>query len=261
METVEGGYRFYFMNGDAKTYIQIYKNDGGKIRLQAVTEPTTVFTYSEDAKTYVVEIDGKNYYMGTYNTYNTISASEVKYITGDNAANVGVSQFVAGLYNLTLKEVAPVAVEAPVAGEAYKLTLFQTKLGQQLYFTGKVTSAEYLDLSDKLSKAVDVMVETVEGGYRFYFMDGDAKTYIQIYKNAAGKIRLQAVTEPTAVFTYSEDAKAFVTTIDGKDYYMGTYNTYNTISASEVKYITGDNAANVGVSQFVAYFATVEFVK
>ena len=59
---------------DAKTYIQIYKNAGGKIRLQAVTEPTAVFTYSEDAKTYVVEIDGKNYCIDGQMTMKVLKA-------------------------------------------------------------------------------------------------------------------------------------------------------------------------------------------
>jgi len=52
-----------------------------------------------------------------------------------------------------------------------------------------------------------------------------------------------------------------VATIDSKVYYTGTYNTYDTLSASETKYITGSNAANVGVSQFVACFAEIVFVE
>ena len=267
MEAVDGtagAVRFYFMNDTTKTYIQIYKNSGGKIRLQLVTEPTMYFTYDETAKTYVTTIEDKVYYMGTYSNYNTISASETKYITGDNASKVGVSQFVADFFNLAVKEVAPVAAETVEAGKGYKLTLAQNTLGQQLYFTGKVNSSEYLETSEKISKAVDVFMEAVDGtagAVRFYFMDGTAKTYIQIYKNSGGKIRLQLVTEPTMYFTYDETAKTYVATIEDKVYYMGTYNNYNTISASETKYITGDNASKVGVSQFVAYFATIEFVK
>ena len=42
------------------------------------------------------------------------------------------------------------------------------------------------------------------------------------------------------------------------DYYLGTYKTFETISASKTTYITGDNAANVGVSQFVARLVTLE---
>ena len=118
-------------------------------------------------------------------------------------------------------------------------------------------------MSDKISKAVDVYMEVVDataGTVRFYFMDGETKTYIQIYKNGSNKIRMQVVTEPTMTFTYDTDAKTYVTTIDEKIYYMGTYGTYNTISASETWRITGENADDVGVSQFVAYFATIEIV-
>ena len=149
------------------------------------------------------------------------------------------------------------------AGKGYKLALYQASLKQYLYFTGAVTSAEYLELSEKADKAVDVYMEVVDataGTVRFYFMDGETKTYIQIYKNGSNKIRMQVVTEPTMTFTYDTDAKTYVTTIDEKIYYMGTYGTYNTISASETWRITGENADDVGVSQFVAYFATIEIV-
>ena len=62
-------------------------------------------------------------------------------------------------------------------------------------------------------------------------------------------------------YTFDENAKVYVATIDSKVYYTGTYNTYDTFSASETKYITGDNAANVGVSQFVACFAKLVFLE
>ena len=48
--------------------------------------------------------------------------------------------------------------------------------------------------------------------------------------------------------------------VDGKDYYLGTYNTFNTISASEVSFITGDNLGKIGVSQFVALCTIKELI-
>ncbi len=45
--------------------------------------------------------------------------------------------------------------------------------------------------------------------------------------------------------------------MEGTDYYLGTYNTFNTVSASKLSYIT---AENTGVSQFPAGVATIEIV-
>ena len=59
-------------------------------------------------------------------------------------------------------------------------------------------------------------------------------------------------------YTFNAEANTYVTNIDGTDYYIGTYGTYDTFSASGVSFITGGNAANVGVSQFVAYFKEEE---
>jgi hypothetical protein len=44
--------------------------------------------------------------------------------------------------------------------------------------------------------------------------------------------------------------------VAGAPRYLGTYNTYNTMSASDIKYIAGDNLAKIGVSQFPAGFGT-----
>ena len=53
------------------------------------------YTFDEETQLYVAELGSNKYYNGTYNTYATISASSTWYITGSNAANVGVTQFVA----------------------------------------------------------------------------------------------------------------------------------------------------------------------
>ncbi len=255
MEEVEGGVRFYFMNGEEKTYLDIHEYQEGKAGVRLTTEPSAVFTYSEDAKTYVANVAGSDRYLGTYNTYNTISASATSYITGDKAANVGVSQFVLGFYTVP---VSTTVVEAPTAGVAYKFALRQENLGKDLYFSGEM-SGNYFATTENAVAAVDVYLEEVEGGVRFYFMNGEEKTYLDIHEYQEGKAGVRLTTEPSAVFTYSEDAKTYVANVAGSDRYLGTYNTYNTISASATSYITGDKAANVGVSQFVAGFRTVNF--
>ena len=261
----EGAVRMYFELGGEKQYIEIYKNASNKIRHQIVTEPTMYYTFDETAKVYVATIDSKVYYTGTYNTFDTFSASETKYITGSNAANVGVSQFVAGFGTVVVKEIALAATEHPAMNTPYMYVLAQAKLGKILYFAGTVSSSGYLETTDDMDKAVDVILEdassVAEGAVRMYFMLDGEKQYIEIYKNSSNKIRHRIVTEPTMYYTFDENAKVYVATIDSKVYYTGTYNTFDTFSASETKYITGDNAANVGVSQFVACFAELVFLE
>ncbi|MBQ0125310.1 MAG: hypothetical protein KBS59_03180, partial [Clostridiales bacterium] len=188
-------------------------------------------------------------------TYNTISASSISYITGDNASKVGISQFPAHLCTIA---VPTKVAETPKTGVAYKFSLEQVNRGETLFFTGRM-SGNYLATSQSVSEAVNVFVEEVEGGYRFYFLDGETKNYVEIYEYTAGKAGVHITTEPTTVFTWNDEAKTFFAHVADDDRYLGTYSTYNTISASSISYITGDNASKVGISQFPAHLAIIGF--
>ncbi len=273
MEKAEGGVRFYYMDGETKTYIEIKLNDAGKPRPKLSTEPSVVYTYDEETGIYVVEIDGSKYYYGTYGTWDTISTSSTYYITGDNAANAGVTQYIAqfGIYNgeaekpeepetpdvpeVPALEVTPVVHKELKAGTAYKFFLEQKNVNKVLYFNGEL-AGEYLATTENAAEGVDVFLEEVEGGVRFYYMDGEAKTYIEIYKRDDGKVRPKLSTEPTAVYIFDEESQLYVVELGDRLYYYGTYNTFETFSASGTSYITGSNAANVGVTQFVGQFGT-----
>ena len=241
-------------------FIEVYENEADKVRIALVDAATGVWKWNTEAKLFTYTLancktDNNNgeYYLGTYNTFNTISASKTSYITGDKAQNVGVSQFPAYLSTVTVKELVSKVMDTPVADKAFKLALTQVNLGKTLYFSGEMNN-NYFATTDKLSKAVDVYAEVVEGGYKLYFLDGETKKYIDIYEYQEGKVsvRIADAATASAVYTWNTDLKIFIATVAGADYYLGTYNTYNTISASKTSYITGDKAQNVGVSQFIA---------
>ncbi len=257
VEAVEGGYRLYFFAGETKTYIDIYEYNTGKAGIRLTTEPTAVYTWNADLHIFIANVAGEDRYLGTYNTYNTISASATSYITGDNAAKIGVSQFPAYLYKVEIKKSAITEVTTDTA---FKFGLVQGNLEKTLFFTGAM-SGNYLATTESLSKAVDVYAEAVEGGYRLYFFAGEAKTYIDIYEYNTGKAGIRLTAEPTAVYTWNADLHIFIANVAGEDRYLGTYNTYNTISASATSYITGDNVAKIGVSQFPAYLYTIEYAR
>ncbi len=160
-------------------------------------------------------------------------------------------------------------VKNPEIGVAYKFYLVQNKLeGKTLYFSGSM-SGNFLATTDAPGLGVDVYLEAAEteGTYRLYFYDAaneNAKTYIEVYEYEKkdpgyGKARIRLVTEvPTNVYTLNADLGLLVYTADADNsYYMGTYNTYNTISASNLSYISGDKASVIGTSQFITQFATV----
>ena len=253
LEAVEGGYRIYFMEGEAKKYIDIYEYSAGKVGVTITDKPTCTFTRNAELGIWVANVAGADYYLGTYKTYNTISASKTSYITAENK---GVSQFPCDMVTLSLARVAPIAVEAPAADTAYKFTMHQGKLGQDLYFAGYM-DGNYLATTDKISKATDVYVEAVEGGFRFYFMEGEAKKYIDVYEYSAGKVGVTITDKPTCVFNRNAAIGNWVATVAGADYYLGTYKTYTTISSSKTSYITAENN---GIEQFPCVIASIEVV-
>ena len=240
---VDGGYTLKV----GSKYIEVYKNSSNKYRVTLVDAATGKWTWNDDAKLFVYNVDGTDYFLGTYNNFNTISASAVSYISGDNAGNIGKTQFVAVMYNFELAEVEWQPIESAVAG-TYKLGLYQVTLGKMLYFAGEINSSEYLTTTEKFSKAADVVVAAVDGGYTLKV----GSKYIEVYKNSSNKYRVTLVDAATGKWTWNDDAKLFVYNVDGTDYFLGTYNNFNTISASAVSYISGDNAGNIGKTQFVA---------
>ena len=86
------GYSFYTMVDGAKKYINITKNDGGKIAVFYQDTALSIYTYHSDINAWVTNVEGEadQYYLGTYSTYDTVSGSKTSYI---NAENTGVSQF------------------------------------------------------------------------------------------------------------------------------------------------------------------------
>ena len=236
------------MDGETKTYIDL--TDAGKATL--VTEnPVAVFNYVAETNIWAAKIGETDYYLGTYNDFNTIGASKTSYI---NAENTGVSQFPANFASVSVAPVAPSDVTTPEAETAYKFYL-TAKDGKNYYFNG-LKSGNYLQTTTDIHQGVNVFVEAVLNGetvtgYRFYFMDGETKTYIDL--TDAGKATL--VTEnPVAVFNYVAETNIWAAKIGETDYYLGTYNDFNTIGASKTSYI---NAENTGVSQFPALIATI----
>lgn len=155
------------------------------------------------------------------------------------------------VFKVAVKKLATMpALETP-----FVFAVDQNKVDKTLYFAGSM-SGNFLATTEDMDLATEVKIEAVDGGYRIYFMDGETKKYIDIYEYSSGKVGVRLTTEPTAVFTFDNELGIFTATVIEKIWYLGTYNTFTTLSASETYRISGDNASAVGASQFVCYFTT-----
>ncbi len=132
------------------------------------------------------------------------------------------------------------------AGKAYKLALVQGNLeNKTLYFAGSAreNQAWYMNTTENAAEGVDVYVEEVDGGFRLYFTKDGAKSYLDMYKNDT-HYNLRITNEPTAVYTWNAEHCTLVASVEGTDCYIGTYNTYNTMSCSRLEKIGGSFPAH-----------------
>lgn len=142
------------------------------------------------------------------------------------------------------------------ADTAYKFFIAQVNLKQYLYVTA-TGDGQYISTTTDATAAPDFFAEVVDGGYKFYTkVDGATK-----YLNAAVEKRegeenkydrkLTFTDTTDSVWYYKANTNAWYVKVDGAEYVLGNYNTYNTLSLSESRHLT---EANTGKDQFPAGF-------
>lgn len=130
-------------------------------------------------------------------------------------------------------------VTNPVVGASYYLGCEQLMIAQNIYFTGKTTNkAYYLETTDNKEEAVIVTVVERDGGYLLSFKDenGNIK-YLDIVLSG-NYYNVNIVDEPVGTFRYDYEFNTFVKNIDGVECFIGTYNTYITLSANKYKFMS-----------------------
>jgi hypothetical protein len=136
-------------------------------------------------------------------------------------------------------------VENPEAGKAYKFGMVQAKAGKTVYLIGGMDGF-YMATSEDVTKAIDVYLETTEGGYYLYVMVDGAKQYINMVVTTGndGKTHVNAAYEATAstVYTWDAEHKTVVSNVTVGDKterdWHGTRNdkTYTTMGPCAVSY-------------------------
>ncbi len=141
-------------------------------------------------------------------------------------------------------------VSEPVEDVPYKFGMVQVNNGHTVYLDGGIDQDRYLTTTEDKSAAVDIYVMPEGDGFLIYFEEAGACNCITLEMNSAGKVAL-TYSDVGTVWQYDASISAWYAELDGTVYYMGSYNSYDTISASKIDYI---NAENAGISQFPAGF-------
>ncbi len=333
LTAVEGGYTIQL--GGKYFEIEIsgsYKN----VKLRDTATEGFAWTWNADNKTFQTTIDEMTLYVGTYNTYNTVSASTIDKIgtsfparlvsevqtqtaqdlldgivasiptsatedfaldfkasyelkEGSNgleldgltakvtqtAADQTATLIVTVTYGkdadgnaivATTEVVITIPAEktvvetpAPATGE-YVITLYQAKAEKTYYATSTIDKGAFKSTED-VADAARFVVTAVEGGYT---ITTDGK-YVELVLSGT-YTNLALVDEATSVWVWNENLGVLTYTFNNKVYYIGTYSTQNsdgswynrsTFSVSETYRISGDNAVNVGVTQFPATLVSI----
>ena len=172
-------------------------------------------------------------------------------------------------YELALKlPVYQKAVEAVTVLEEntpYKVHIAQMNLAKHLFAIATVSTSSssgesFIKMTTTLADSVDFYAEIVDGGYKFYIKDGDAKKYVtasvtETVKDEQTKYVkcINFADESDTIFKYNDTLGIWYTTTIYGDYVLGNYGTYETVSMSQAKYFTADS---IGNTQYVAKFIT-----
>lgn len=142
-------------------------------------------------------------------------------------------------------------ITAPTEG-TYKLFLYQANLKKNLYFAGSM-SGNFFATTNRAAKGADVVLAKSGEGYTMAVKGKFIELELNSKKTGAAVVLSD---KSSGTWAWNEELKLFTWTLTAGTFYLGTYNTFNTISASKVDYITGDNSSKIGVSQFPAYLCT-----
>ncbi|MBP5224974.1 MAG: hypothetical protein J6Z38_05265, partial [Lachnospiraceae bacterium] len=225
LEETNGGYFLYFTESTGvKKYVTLTANGKDKsghqkAKISLTAEGSTVFTIDNTYKTLFASIEGSPMYLGTYNEYNTFSASEVSFLTAEGAYDV--SQFPAQFLvsdgsgqGGEGEETDELTFVQPEPEKAYKLVVDQKTAGKVLYFNGTTGDKDYwLATTENIAEAVDVYVESVDGGLNLYFFDANSnKQYITIAMQD-GTARAGITEVAVNPYTYDEAFQTLIATI------------------------------------------------
>lgn len=230
LEAAEGGYYVYSTINGVKTYITAVIS-GTHINFTYSTAPNVAWVLNAEFSTITCTVDGKEVFIGTRGTYNTFGGYAIDQIA---------SAFPAHFYK---EEIALPYATSPEVGVAYKLGIDQIGLGQVLYATGAM-AGYYGATTQNQAEAIDVYLETAEGGYYVTTTIEGAKKYICAVVSG-NYINFKYEDAPNAAWVFNTEFNTITCTVDGKEVFIGTRGTYNTFGGYSVDELANDYPARL----------------
>ena len=232
----------YDVQAAAEVIKGMYKEDLGltpkdftvvpQVKVGTVTYPVTwtvdtdkvTVEVSEDGKTVTINVPEKSEEDFTYNLTATITAGD------------GTTASVKFELNVAKYDVAGL-VENPQVDTPYTFGMVQGNLENKIFYLKGGMNGYYMDSTDDPTKAMNVYLETTEGGYYFYCLVGGTKTYINMVVSGTHVNGAYEAT-PTTVYTYDAESKTLKAVVNDEDYWFGTRNdkSYTTIGPCAVSY-------------------------
>ncbi len=148
---------------------------------------------------------------------------------------------------------ASAIVAKPEEGVAYKFYMIHASLGQTLFALGETqdNGNKYILTTTDPKAAPDFYVEADGEGFKFYTELNGTKTYVLAKTTTSddGKVSkyIGYSTEEGTTWIYKSETNAWYTTINGLEYVVGTYGSYNTFCISDSSFMTPESS---GTSQF-----------
>ena len=247
---------------DAKAYLEsLYKNNDDKVTRQdyevlpSITFDGVAYSiaWTVDVTEGVTVVAANN--KVTIDVAEDLDADLAYVLTATLTAPDGTTATVS--FNRTV-EAAPVMVaapieKAPVEDVAYKFYVYQKAKALDMYFTGAMGGYNnlYFANSENFDDGVDLYVEYLEGSetdFNIFFFEGEGESATRQYIGVKRSGTYNNVTiddEPVSTFKFNTEIGTITTIVAGSDnveVYMGTYGTYDTISASTMDHATEDTS-------------------
>ena len=223
-----------------------------------ITLPTTGKTYSTVAITWSFKAD-------TTHTTATLDGTTLKLVPGETAEAVTlVATFtdsgVTDTAEFTIKVAAKavnkdsfyktIITAAPTGGSEYYLGFYSRQKDVAMYFTGAM-DGYYFATTETIAEALAVKVVSAgEDGSFYLTCTYNGKTqYVCVY--ASGKfVNIGLKDAADNKYTWNAEYNTLQTLIDNTPYFIGSRETFTTISASKASYFTGTNASKIDISQY-----------
>ena len=176
-------------------------------------------------------------------TYEITSGSNYITLEGNVVTGkaLGSATIVGKVGTLTSEHITITVTEAfePIVVETGKLGLFQEANQHSVYFNGTLDD-RYLGTTTDFSAAKDVTVTQInEDEYTLSYIENETTMYIAAGLNDSNSWTF-ILQETAHSWKIDSETGAYITTVNGTDYYMGTYNKFDTFSLSTLNYIHND---------------------